>query len=163
LRRLRHDGATTSLHEPPFDGEASRDGLPEWVPYDASEDDLMNHYTAFQPPHLDGQWQYAMLGKRGGGPICGCEHDHATQEEAERHLYETALANAHVHSWETPDEQRKCEICDEWTTFKTVVRLRHIHNDVHVLCTAHQVREGDSDAVRAMIPFQPGVESFGTY
>ncbi len=127
----------------------------------------MNHYTAMQPPHLNGRWQYVQLSRRGGGPICGCTIDegHETREEAERHMWETYTALAYVHEFDDPLIQRRCEECTEWTTHRIIVRVNHLHDDVHVLCSAHR-GQLDPDAalawVRDLVPFQPNRESFGT-
>lgn len=127
---------------------------------------MSSHYTATQPPHLAGRWQYAMLTSRGGGPICGCARDdgHDTREAAERHYWETATATPHVHAWSDPDALRKCERCDDWTDLRISVRVGHLHDNVHVLCGDHAAGLRDAstrvDAVRELVPFGPGRESW---
>lgn len=130
----------------------------------------MNHYVATQPPHLNGRWQYAVLTSRGGGPICGCvlEDGHDTREDAERHLYETALANmVPPHQWREPEQLLRCEQCAEWTDVRVGVQVHHFASPgARVLCEVCAAPFFDelrwSDAVRELVPFRPGVESWGT-
>jgi hypothetical protein len=126
----------------------------------------VNHYVAVQPAHLNGRWQYGMINSRGGGgPICGCAWDegHETREEAERHLYETYMVDHHVHLYVDEGEQRRCERCETWTQQRLTVRLHHIHDNVHVLCERCVPAEPDEAFLRELVPFRPGIESFGSY
>lgn len=129
----------------------------------------MNHYVAMQPPHLAGLWQYAMLNSRGGGPICGCTSDqgHDTSEGAERHLYDTVIDNMVApHTWADPELLQRCERCSEWTDARLMVQVHHFdHAGVHVMCpvcAAPFTAENWRAAVRELVPFRPGAESWGT-
>lgn len=132
----------------------------------------MKQLVAFQPPHLDGRWQFCFLGSNGGGPICGCarEEGHATREEAERHYYEATIARARVTTYEEPDVQRKCEDCGAFTTHRVGVHGDiYGHRDpVHVLCPAHAVGLGNGDVspqmsrLREVVPFVAGIETWGS-
>jgi len=128
----------------------------------------MVHLTAFQPADLNGLWQFAFLGSRGGGPICGCDRSegHSTREEAERHYYETTLARATCQTYDDPDTQQRCESCGEFTTHRVwIVGDIYGHRDpVHVLCPAHAVGLGNEQVspqvgrLRELVPFIAGVE-----
>ena len=131
----------------------------------------MNHYTAFQPPHLAGKWQFAMLARRGGGPVCGCGPDdgHATRQAAERHAYDTSIAHAHAHQWDDVDVRRRCahQGCDEWTNHRVHVRCWPYHFDeVLGMCTTHSALlfagETRAAAIAELFPFKPGLESWGS-
>ena len=124
----------------------------------------MNHLVAFQPPHLNGLWQFATLNSRGGGPICGCSLDegHPTREEAERHHWETATNHAEPQSCEELDVQRPCARCAAWTTHRAITHVHDIDFEHHVLCAncAAPLFEPASrlEAVRELVPFVPGRE-----
>ena len=128
----------------------------------------MNHHTAFQPPHLHGRWQYALLSERGGGPVCGCAWDdgHETREAAERHAYGTTVAHIYVHQWDDPNERRQC-FCGEWTNHRVSFRGHPYHIEaIRPVCLAHATPFFDDAtrpaAVEQMFPFRPGLESWSS-
>lgn len=81
----------------------------------------MRHLKAIQPPHLDGLWQFASLGRRGGGPVCGCEVNsgHKTEAEAVAHYYKTHLDRLTMKNIHKSDSAMRCRVekCVEWTPF----------------------------------------------
>ena len=131
----------------------------------------MNHYAAIQPPHPEGLWQYAQTSRRGGGPICGCPRDqgHATRTLAERHFYLTTVAGARPYVSIDPDVAHRCDQCGSWTPRSIVTGLYHLDRAPHRLCDVCVPDDVIADRwrarrlVRTLVPFVPGLESWGTF
>lgn len=70
-------------------------------------------------------------------PVGYCANDcpgHATAEEAEEHYRQFELDNVHFN--ENPTEQRRCQVCGEWTQ-----GVGYTHWKVFYLCLNHQTRD----------------------
>lgn len=123
----------------------------------------MNHDRAFQLNN--GRWQYATLNKRGGGPICGCHgaEGHDTAEEAERHYYDTSLANLTLRTSTTPGEARPCHECGTWTDSAVSMPFHGPFDKDSIPCCPTHMPDTDDEA-RALAtkvsPFRAGMESY---
>lgn len=62
---------------------------------------------------------------------------HATAEEAYACYRQYELDNE-LRFWESKAEQKKCQVCEEWTTHRA--ELGHFHREF-VLCLKHATRE----------------------